>query len=179
MSAIDDLTFDAFDMFDVEDDFEPPVEPKSEDVSFDDYEPRFPAARTDLRCGDCGAPMEVRPSKFGCFYGCVKWPDCNGTHGAHPDGKPKGIPANKATREARVRAHFVFDKVWKERLKSRREAYRWMRDAMGLSASQAHIGRFDRDQCDHLMALVYESFPSLHTRYSRLAWEQQTWENGK
>lgn len=174
MSEIDDLMLDDLmvDMFDFEvgDEFSSPQEPKSEDVSFDDYPPRFPEARTDLVCGDCGAPMEIRPSKYGCFYGCTRYPDCRGTHGAHSDGRPKGIPANKETREARIRAHRVFDQIWKGQHMSRRDAYRWMREVMHLSHNEAHIGRFDSESCEKLIAFVYEKFPTLHTRYSRIAW---------
>ena len=174
MSVIDELFWD--DPFDPEGEDDGsrvsrhPPEPKSEDVSFDDYGPRFPEARSDLVCGDCGAPMEIRPSKFGCFYGCTGYPACKGTHGAHPDGSPLGIPADKATREARVRAHFVFDQLWKSKRMSRRDAYQWMRTFLNLSHRTAHIGQLSAEQCDKLITLVFERYPSLHTRYSRIAW---------
>lgn len=144
--------------------------PKECDISFDDLPPRFPKARTDLKCGDCGAPMEIRPSKFGCFYGCSRWPECKGTHSAAKDGTPRGTPANKETRNARTQAHCVFDQVWKKRFLSRREAYRWIREQMDLSHTEAHIGQFSLEQCEQLIRLVYKAWPQLHTRYSRLAW---------
>ena len=49
--------------------------------------------RTLLKaCPDCGGdmvlretrkftPRDGRPRKF---YGCIRWPECNGIHGAHP-----------------------------------------------------------------------------------------------
>lgn len=156
----------------VEDMFGDPTdpEPKQEDIDFEDYGPQFPKAVTNLICADCGARMEVRASKYGAFYGCVRWPECNGTHGAHPDGSPLGTPADKATREARIKAHFVFDQVWKNQYLLRRQAYQWMREQMGLSHSKAHIGRFSKEQCERLIGLVYKKWPNLHTRYSRIVW---------
>ena len=57
-----------------------------------------------LACPECAAPMELRPSRFGQFYGCTRWPACDGTHGAHPNGSPLGTPANRATKDARIEA---------------------------------------------------------------------------
>lgn len=142
----------------------------SMDVDLEGEVPR-PKARTDLVCGDCGAPMALCPSKYGVFYGCTRYPECRGTHGARPDGRPLGIPANKETREARIQAHYVFDQIWKNNYMRRREAYKWLRLNMKVSHSEAHISRFDQEQCENLIKLVYKAFPQLQTRYSRLAWE--------
>jgi ssDNA-binding Zn-finger/Zn-ribbon topoisomerase 1 len=68
-------------------------------------------------CPKCGSEMMLRtttkytypngdPRKF---YGCSKWPACNGTHGANPDGTPLGIPGNDEVKEARHKAHVAFD----------------------------------------------------------------------
>lgn len=107
-----------------------------------------------LNCGDCGAPMKLRHSpKYGPFFGCIRYPECDGTHGCHADGKPLGIPANKATKEARMRAHAMFDQLWLNRGWSRQGAYAWMREAMGMTKGEAHIGRFDIEQCERLILL--------------------------
>lgn len=68
----------------------------------------------EVFCAECGSKMKLRFShKYDRhFYGCVRFPDCLGAHGAHPDGKPLGIPASKETRSARIRAHAAFDKLW-------------------------------------------------------------------
>ena len=71
----------------------------------------------------------------------------------------------------RIEAHEVFDRLWKKsenRNKARRDAYKWMRLAMKLSHSQAHIARFDIEQCQELMRLVYRDHPRLRTFASRL-----------
>lgn len=112
-----------------------------------------------LACPECGAPMELRNSRFGPFYGCSTWTAtrCPGTHGAHPNGAPLGIPADHETKLARIRAHEAFDGLWRSGLtRSRRAAYRWLREALGLSKAEAHIGRFTRVQCEQLISEVWE-----------------------
>lgn len=108
-----------------------------------------------LRCGECGSSMVLRNSKFGKFYGCTAFPNCRGTHGAHPDGTPLGVPANKETKEARIRAHAAFDAVWKARQKNfnlsrtvaRGECYAWLAVAMRMRKEDCHIARFDVATC--------------------------------
>lgn len=100
--------------------------------------------------------MVLRDSRFGRFYGCSSYPKCQSTHGCHPDGRPLGKPADKATKQARIRAHEAFDQLWKSEPPrfSRRAAYRWMQQAMGLSKDEAHIGNFDASQCAALIERV-------------------------
>ncbi len=114
-------------------------------------------------CADCGSPMNLRDSKHGKFYGCTRYPQCNGTHGAQKDGRPLGKPADMATKDARIRAHAVFDMLWKGSRKekkkrwysvTRTEAYEWMQNQMNLSADEAHIGLFSIDQCQSLIGYV-------------------------
>ena len=107
-------------------------------------------------CPECGELMVLRNSKFGLFYGCSTFPKCNATHGAHKNGEPLGIPADKATKQARIDAHDVFDQLWKGKHMSRDEAYEWMQEAMEMSEDEAHIGRFDGDQCEELVGQVDE-----------------------
>jgi len=104
----------------------------------------------------CGAVMQLKDSRHGKFYGCRDWPACDYTHGAHPDGSPLGVPANKETRQARMRAHDAFDTLWKGGGMKRREAYRWMQEALGLSEDEAHIGKFDVETCERLIEAVEE-----------------------
>jgi ssDNA-binding Zn-finger/Zn-ribbon topoisomerase 1 len=155
--------------------------PSIEDVSLDEYFTKFPGIVTDLLCGECGSPMQLlesgkfpsRHQNFTPFYGCTKYPHCKGTLGAHPDGTPKGIPANKETRVARIRAHAVFDQIWKTRLvKHRGAAYGWMRQAMELSKNTAHIGMFTKAQCEELIRLVFRDYPSLKTGLDRLIYDE-------
>jgi len=114
-----------------------------------------------LTCPECGKPMILRTSRFGPFYGCTGWPDCECTHGAHPDGSPLGTPADRATREARTRAHEAFDALWApnegEGSRTRRKAaYAQLQVIMGMNEEQAHIGKFTLRQCEVLVARLEE-----------------------
>lgn len=108
-------------------------------------------------CPDCGSPMLLKAIPgHGLRYGCSRFPACRTEHGAHRDGRPLGKPADRAARMARVRAHTVFDRMWKGPSKRmpRREAYVWMQRTMGLTEDEAHIGLFDAPACDRLIAAV-------------------------
>lgn len=107
-----------------------------------------------INCADCGAPMVLRDSRFGPFYGCTRYPACTGKHGAHPDGRPLGNPANAATREARIRAHAAFDRLWQDGGLTRDDAYAWLRSALGMSKRECHIAKFDEVQCARVVDLV-------------------------
>lgn len=120
---------------------------------------RYPMALDDLECPECGAPMVLRksPKHDNPFYGCSKFPECRGTHGAHPNGAPLGVPADKATKDARIQAHLLFDKLWKDRgPMERREAYEWLQGAMKMTADECHIGRFDIETCQCAEKVIRE-----------------------
>lgn len=112
------------------------------------------AVRKYMRCPECQGPMKLRPGKFGQFYACLRYPDCKGAHGAHPNGEPKGFPGNAATRAARILAHAAFDRLWQGGGMSRDAAYRWMQVALGMTKKQAHIGKFSEAECGALIAAV-------------------------
>ena len=108
-------------------------------------------------CPDCGSVMVLKTSKYGIFYGCVRYPSCEAAHGAHREtGEPLGVPAAKKSKEWRIRAHNAFDGLWKgdSRCMPRRKAYRWLQTAMNLDHEDAHIGRFDIDQCQIVIDMV-------------------------
>ena len=98
----------------------------------------------------CGAPMVMKDSRFGRFWSCTEWPDCDGKIGAHPDGRPLGIPANSATREARKAAHETFDEWWRSKDWSKGQAYEWLEQ----NAPKPHIAEMDEDECLDLIRLV-------------------------
>lgn len=107
-----------------------------------------------LRCGDCGGPMCAVSGRYGEFFACVQYPICKGAVGAYPDGRPLGVPANAKTRAARVSAHATFDRLWKEQLMSRHEAYQWLRLTFKLSSSATHIAQFDITTCEQVERVV-------------------------
>lgn len=79
---------------------------------------------------------------------------------------------DRETRQARIRAHRVFDQIWKRKLARRRcDAYKWLRKALGLTRKQGHLSLLTVEQCELLITRVYRDFPQLRTRYSRLLYE--------
>lgn len=110
-----------------------------------------------LTCPDCGSEMVLRNSRFGKFYGCSTYPACKAAHGAHPNGKPLGIPADKETKQWRIKAHDAFDTLWKRgggvRI-GRSAAYKWLQESLSMTSEQCHIGRFDIETCKRVIAAV-------------------------
>jgi len=98
-------------------------------------------------CAECNSVMVLKSSPYGKFYGCSQYPRCDGTHGAHPSGKPLGIPANKELKLLRVEAHKVFDAWLSSKGMSRKQGYKALQESMELSSKEAHFGRFNKEQC--------------------------------
>lgn len=93
------------------------------------------------------------------FFGCSRFPRCRGTHGAHPDGRPLGEPADMPTRWARREAHEAFDVLWRcGYVSSRDNAYAWLCRAMGKTRDEAHIARFSLEECERLLGLLTAFF---------------------
>lgn len=125
----------------------------------------YPGEIDDLKCPDCGARMRLRPSKHGLFYSCSRFPYCRGTHGAHPDGAPLGAPSDRETKQARIRAHEYFDRLWKEaermyggvdrkmvgrvRRIARTRAYEWL--ATQFLVEEVHIGSMTIEECERVV----------------------------
>jgi hypothetical protein len=83
------------------------------------------------------------------FWRCSRFPSCLGTHGAHADGRPLGIPGDRATNKARLDAHAIFDRLWKERFVPDRDAaYAWLRSVMRMNEEAAHFARFSIGECE-------------------------------
>lgn len=130
-------------------------------------------------CPDCGAEMTLRSTakyktrdgKDKMFYGCSRFPNCRAIHGAHPDGKPLGIPGNQETKAARIKAHAAMDKVVQERgwgkdakdPRARRGLYLWLGRKMGFEereiAEKCHIAMFDVNQCQRVIEICVAADP--------------------
>lgn len=106
-----------------------------------------------LTCPECGAEMLLKRSKFKnpYFFGCSRYPICDGTHGAHPNGQPLGVPANKATKQARILAHEAFDVLWKfsTTAMTRKRAYKLLAEALGVK--EVHIAEQDIAGCNRII----------------------------
>lgn len=110
---------------------------------------------TDIKCGECGSRMLLKSGEYGLFYSCIRYPACRGVHSAHQNsGKPMGIPANRETIEWRKKAHAVFDPYVKKWFTNRREGYKFLQTTMGMTPSEAHISKFNIEQCQKLIGII-------------------------
>lgn len=85
-------------------------------------------------------------------------PSCGRYVGSHPDGTPKGTPADSETRNARRKAHDAFDPLWRKELftkssfASRSDAYKWLSAEMGVQ--EAHIGHMTATEALRVVEIV-------------------------
>jgi len=116
-------------------------------------------------CPYCNTKAQFMSSRE--FYGkdyktnlYVCYP-CDARVGTHGKGKKAlGTMANKKLRALRMAAHGEFDPMWKNRKRkknqARRNAYKWLQEQMNLSKEEAHIGRFNEEQCFELLRIMRE-----------------------
>ena len=119
-------------------------------------------SHTPLRCDICGAPTNLvhNIEIYGHPVGEWEWhilctdPKCGAHVETHPGtGTARGQMATPETRQARIMAHQVFDRLWKTKYQ-RKNAYTWLAKAMGLSRRDCHIGKFSYEQCHEVVRLV-------------------------
>ena len=108
-------------------------------------------------CPYCHGKMLKRDKKYvyGIVWGknewvwvCENYPRCSSYVGCHPNTDiPLGRVADHNLREWKKRTHRVFDVLWKSHHMSRRTAYVWLSEKLGIPQSDCHIGMFDEDLC--------------------------------
>ena len=112
-------------------------------------------SKTKLVSGD---EIFTKGSGFGhlVFYKCASGCDAYcGTKIYKGIRESLGSIANKELRELRKKCHKLFDVQWKgnsnERL-ARRKCYIWLQEFTNLPEELAHIGMFNVEQCNILIA---------------------------
>jgi ssDNA-binding Zn-finger/Zn-ribbon topoisomerase 1 len=94
-----------------------------------------------MPCPYCHGQLLLREGKYGPYYGCENYPDCEGSSGAHPDGRPLGRPSVREEKDAKILAHKLFDE-WRKRTGiTRTESYKWL-DHL-FKKSNVHIANLD------------------------------------
>lgn len=92
----------------------------------------------------CGATTVVRFGKHGEFYGCPRYPECDGIAST-----AASRVSTKAERLSRVAAHAAFDRLWQEHYVRRRHAYAML--AADFHIAQAHIAEMDEATCERVV----------------------------
>ncbi len=103
----------------------------------------------------CGNKPVFMDSKkiYGKSYGMVYYcPFCKEYVGVHNGTNiPLGTIADKETKKYRMQAHNLLEAKFG---KNKTKAYKWIRKTMHLSNENAHIGKFDKDDCIRLIELI-------------------------
>lgn len=95
-----------------------------------------------------------RDLAFKKFYLCLP---CKAYVGCHPNSTTAlGRLANAELRAAKMRAHAAFDPIWKEGIKNRKSAYGWLHAKLGIEKHLCHIGMFDVETCEKVVAACAE-----------------------
>lgn len=106
-------------------------------------------------CNLCGGTVEKRSNAdvYGREFG--RWPfiylclKCGAYVGLHPGTeRALGTLADVHTRVARRTLKPGFERIWKERLCSRTQAYKLLAEELGITADRCHWGLFDFDECN-------------------------------
>lgn len=120
--------------------------------------------RLHMHCPYCGAPVVRRYGRdlFGShakepdalYYACARYPACNAYVSAHKNSRlPMGVLADPELRRKRILAHEAFDQLWKAGPLTKKQAYRWLQGALGVTEDLAHIACLSHYQCDRIIEL--------------------------
>lgn len=110
-----------------------------------------------VMCDYCGKQTRFVDSTiiYGKSYGMIYYcPDCKAWVGVHKGTDvPLGRLADMELRKAKVATHAAFDVIWRRCRTTRKNAYSWLAEQMGLPIEKTHIGMFDVAQCKRAIAL--------------------------
>lgn len=112
---------------------------------------------SNTRVGTCpthGHTLRSRRGKFGHFYSCPEYPNCD-IIGSFSGFDHKFRISDQPTRAARMRAHEAFDQLWKRGHLKRTAAYKWLAAELGIknAGRDCHIKHFDEETCRRVVVL--------------------------
>lgn len=70
----------------------------------------------------------------------------------------KGKVADKETRDLRKKCHRLFDRLWKSGEYKRSYLYEHLQKKMKMTRKQAHIGKFNKQQCLKLLSMLEKKY---------------------
>ncbi len=85
---------------------------------------------------------------------CSNFPLCDSYVGTHKDNTPLGRLSNKSLRWLKKEAHNHFDRIWKEGLLTRKDAYRMLSMKLEVPLEYTHIGIFNSDYCYRVISIA-------------------------
>lgn len=120
--------------------------------------PAPPRTLENFKCPVCAAPLQLKPSRYGLFYGCTMWrtTGCPGSERANLDGSPLVIPVDAETREARLAASASIDQLWKTGRMTRKQACEALAQRLEIPIAEGHVGVLTAAQCGALVVAAEE-----------------------
>lgn len=121
-----------------------------------------------VRCPYCKKPTvfqsneELYGEKVGTGY-VYRCKPCDAYVGCHSNGRPYGTPANKELRQARIKAHRIFDKLWvgsDNQSEERSRYYRQLASFMKKPEEKTHIGMFSLEECEKVHEFYHYLYPN-------------------
>ena len=105
------------------------------------------------KCPYCGSEVILTTNDF--IYGRKFWKGnncnayacivCKASVGTHPDGvTPLGRLADDELKKLKMKAHALFDPIWKSGNTGRDQAYKWLAKKMGIPGKDCHFGHFNK-----------------------------------
>ena len=108
-------------------------------------------------CPYCGSRTEFRSadgiyhdnSDNTMLYVCKNYPNCDTYVRVYPGTTvPMGTMANGHLRALRTQAHRYFNQLYTKGIMSRKDAYRWLSNMIGLPMQKTHIGDMGEYYCE-------------------------------
>ncbi|HBO1621254.1 TPA: hypothetical protein L4F53_000880 [Pseudomonas aeruginosa] len=129
-----------------------------------------------IGCPHCGGLVRLVSNRviYGREYG--DWPyayACTGTGcgayvGLHPDTDvPLGTLADKPLRDARNRCKRPFERIWRDKLMTRSQAYAWLAAELQIMPPECHFGLFDVDRCERAKRICDQYLEAIYTSSAR------------
>ena len=112
-------------------------------------------------CDYCGGKVEFVNNEVIYHKPYGKWPfiylchSCGAKVGCHKETRiPLGTLANDSLRKKRMDVHNAFDHLWKSKIVSRTNAYVMLRERLGITANECHIGQFTFEMCEKALLAI-------------------------
>jgi len=99
---------------------------------------------------------DLEDRQFWVCWSCDAWVGCK-----KDSDEPFGDLADEALRAARMAAHRAFDPIWEQDLLTKREAYDWLADVLGIPREECKIGLMKLDDCARVGQAVWGRFGEL------------------
>lgn len=133
----------------------------------------------NMKCPSCSNTMKFITEGDKYFYVCVNFPSkCDVSHGAYPDGRPFGKPADAVTRKLRALCHRKMDELFHayrgplgpKTIQS--YLYTYITDKMGVS--ELHFGLMNDQACKKALGLFEATNIESIVAYVKAKKEQPT-----